>query len=149
MAKLILFTCLFFILLSCDKVKETTKETINKGGEVVGKASTEFIEGVSEGVDKTLACDIVVSENLKKKGIETGKYSIENGSNGEKNKISIYLIFNQDFKGEIWSKVSDKSGLESGRSKLNVNAKANEAKFFDFEFDPRTKIEVKSKISFE
>ncbi len=149
MQKNILLFGIVLLFASCDKVKETTKETINKSGEVVGKASTEFIEGVSEGVERTLDCSIVVSENLQKKGIATGKFSINNSTEGENNLLSLYIIFNQDFKGDIWVKIFDKKGLEAGRTHLLISAKANEAKYFDFNFDKRTQIETKSQISLE
>jgi len=32
----------------------------------VGETATEFFEGVAEGVDKTLECEIVLSDDLKK-----------------------------------------------------------------------------------
>ena len=32
----------------------------------MGETATEFFEGVAEGVDKTLECEIVLSDDLKK-----------------------------------------------------------------------------------
>jgi hypothetical protein len=43
-------------------------------------------------------------------------------------------------------KATDKEGLEFGRTKLQVKGKAGDASFFDFVFDPRSAIEVKSTI---
>ena len=63
------------LMFSCDRVKKKTKETINKSGEVVGKTATEFFEGVSEGVDKTLQCEIILSPELKEKELKTGKFA--------------------------------------------------------------------------
>ena len=81
------------LLASCGKVREKAKETINKGGETVGKTATEFFEGISAGIDK--------------------------------------------------------NGLETGRAKIDIAGKADEAAYFDFVFDKRTYIEVKSKIILE
>ena len=50
----IILALLALFTLSCDRLKQKTKETINKGGETVGKTATEFLEGVTEGVEKTL-----------------------------------------------------------------------------------------------
>jgi hypothetical protein len=61
----IVFISLIFV--SCNRIADKTKEGINKGGEVVGKTATKFFEGISEGVDKTLECDIILSKNLLKK----------------------------------------------------------------------------------
>lgn len=135
---------------SCNWVKETTKEVINKSGETVGKATTEFAEGVTEGVDRSLDCDIQVSEKLLAKGVQTGKFSVRNDSLGHTNNVlSMYFIFNKDFDGNLMAKVYDKKGLESGRKSIQVQAKANETRYFDFLFDARTEIEVRSKITIE
>lgn len=138
------------MIMACDGLKQKTKETINKGGEAVGKTATEFIEGVTEGVDKTLQCELSLSEDLLEKGLRTGKFSVENDSIGGKNNLlTLYIIFNKDFNSTIISKIFDKNGLEIGRTKLSVNGRAGDAGYYDFVFDKRTYIEARSKISFE
>jgi len=150
MKQIITLIILTFLLTSCDRVKEKTKNTINEGGEVVGKTATEFIEGVSEGVDKTLQCEMSLSEALKNGGLQTGKFSIQNDTNGgQNNLLAIYIIFNKDFNKPVIAKAFDKTGLEIGRSKLTVEGKAGEAKYYDFAFDKRTYIEAKSKLTIE
>jgi hypothetical protein len=138
------------ILSSCQTVTEKTKEVINKGGETAGKTATEFIEGVSEGIDKTLQCELVLSEELKEKGIKLGKHTIENDSSGgENNKLVVYLIFDKDFKSVLQVKAFDKTGLECGRNRVELSQKAGEARFIDVHFDRRTHLDVKSRILFE
>lgn len=141
----ILTSCL--VLTSCDGVSDKTKEAINKGGETVGKTATEFIEGVTQGVDKTLQCKVVVSSDITARGIKQGKFTIENGPDGGHNNcFRIYFIFDKDFDDMMLVKAFDKNGLEFGRVKLPVKGKAGDASFFDFVFDPRSAIEVKSVI---
>lgn len=141
---------LFSILSSCQSVTEKTKEVINKGGETAGKTATEFIEGVSEGIDKTLQCDLVLSDKLQEKGLKLGKHTIENDSSGgENNKLVVYLIFDKEFKSSIQVKAFDKTGLECGRNRVQLNEKAGEARFIDVYFDRRTHLDVKSRILFE
>jgi len=137
------------LFASCSRVKEKAKETINKSGETVGKTATEFFEGVSEGIDKTLQCEISLSNSLIDKGLKTGKFTIENADGGSNNQLTIYLIFDKDFKSLITAKAFDKHGLEVGRSKIDIEGKADGADYFDFTFDKRTYIEVKSKIVLE
>lgn len=144
----VIITGVLFVSLSCTRIKSTAKETLNKGGEVVGKSATEFVEGVSEGVERTLDCLIVVSEELINKGISTGKYFITNDS-GVDNKLTLYVISDKDFKGRLFAKVYDKSGFECGRRYVDVSFNAGEAKYVDFIFDKRTSIEVRSKITIE
>ncbi|MCD2259001.1 hypothetical protein [Psychroserpens luteolus] len=139
-----------FTLVSCQRVKDKTQETINAGGEAVGKSATEFIEGVSEGIDKTLEVKIAMSSDLKASGLSTGKYSISNNPQGGKdNLLTLYIIFDQDFKDIIYVKAFDKNGLETGRAKLEVEGKKGEANYYDFTFGKRVEIEYRSKIVVE
>lgn len=137
------------LTISCSDVKEKAKNTINKGGEAVGETATEFIEGVTEGVDRTLDNKIVLSEVLKSQGINTGKFYIESDSLGKDNKLVVYLITEKDFKGKLTFKIVDKKGLETGRKVVELNRKAGEAAYQDVTFDQRTDIEVKSTIQID
>jgi hypothetical protein len=143
----ILFSILFFS--SCNRIANKTKEGINKGGEVVGETATEFFEGVSEGVDKTLECDIVLSKNLLEQGLKTGVYDIESQPIGNNNKLTLYIIFNQNFDKDVIAKAYNKKGLEIGRATTNISGKANDAGYFNFEFDKRTDIGFRNKITLE
>jgi hypothetical protein len=150
MKKVILISVLVFSFFSCNKVKEKAKETINKGGEVVGQSATEFAEGVSEGIDKTLDCKIEIISDLLSKGLKTGKFTIETDSlSGLKNKAVVYFIFENDFKKSITIKVFDKTNLEMGRTTIALEGKKGDAKYYDIAFDKRTNIEVKSTIKIE
>ena len=140
---------LIITLLGCGRVKEGTKEALNKGGEVVGKAATEIADGVAEGVEKTLRIEIKLSENLTAQGISRGKYDIEDAKGGSDNQLVLYLIFENDFEGELLAKAFDEEGLEMGRARLTVEGKAGEAAYFDFTFDKRTDIETKGVITIE
>ena len=84
------------IFTACNRVSQKAKITINKTGEVVGETATEFFEGVAEGVDKMLECEIVLSKNLKKKGLKTGSFSIQTQKmGGNKNQLTLYVIFEE------------------------------------------------------
>jgi len=145
MKHFISFLVALILLGSCGRVKET----INKSGETVGKTATEFFEGLSEGIDKTLQCDLSLSESLTDNGLKTGKFMIENAEDGRNNQLTVYIIFEKDFKASVSAKAFDKNGLEVGRAKIDVEGKVDEARYFDFIFDRRTYIEVKSKIILE
>jgi hypothetical protein len=149
MKKILLPIIALGLIISCSDVKEKAKSTLNKSGEAVGETATEFIEGVTEGVDRTLDSNIILSEALKKQGLNTGKFYIESDSLGKDNKLVIYLITEKDFKGKLTFKVVDKKGLETGRQSLELNRKAGEAAYHDIIFDGRTDIEVKSTIQID
>jgi hypothetical protein len=149
--KQVFFSCCLAILtFSCNKAKETAKAVVNKTGEIAGQAATEFGEGVAEGVGKTLACKVTLSDVLVAKGVVLGKYAIDNDTLGNANNVmNMYLVFNQAFDGAIVTKVKDKNSMEIGRVSLPVKAAAGTAGYYDFVFDKRTYIEVKSQIVLE
>ncbi|MGB0871156.1 MAG: hypothetical protein ACPGSD_16320 [Flavobacteriales bacterium] len=145
-----LLTLISILFISCDRIKNTTKDTINKGGEAVGETAAEFFEGVSEGIDKTLDCDIIISKDLLNKGLKTGKFTIEDGSEGgTNNQLTLYLIFEKDIDTTLTLKAFDKNKLEIGRTKMKVEGEKGNANYFDFTFDKRTYIEKKSIIRIE
>ena len=148
----LLIPAILTILLSasCSRIKEKTKNVINKSGETVGQSATEFFEGVSEGVEKTLECEIRLSKELLDSGVRTGKYSIKNDTNSaNRNLLTIYLIFEKDFKQALTVKALDKAGLEIGRTYTQIDRKAGETAYYDFTFDKRTDIEVRSIIKID
>ena len=150
MTKVTFIFSLVFVLFSCDRAKQKTKETLNEGGELVGKAATEIAEGISEGVQSTLDCEIKLSSELSAKGIKKGNFYVgQDSSGGIHNVLRLYLIFDQPFDGMVTSKLFTKNGLESGRIKLRVSGVSGDAKYFDFAFDKHTKIESKSLITLE
>jgi hypothetical protein len=139
-----------FTLLSCERIKNKTQETINAGGEAVGQSATEFAEGISEGIDKTLEAKVKLSPSLLDNGLTTGKFEItDNPLGGNDNLLTLYLIFDKDFDGILRVKVFDKNGLETGRAKLEVKGIKGDANYFDFTFGERVEIEARSLIVVE
>ena len=133
--------------VSCNRVKSKSKEVINKTGETVGEAATEFVEGVTEGIDNTLACDLTLSKELTAQGLSLGVFSVESEyftENG--NVLRTYLIFEQDFNSDITAIVTNKMEQETGRSTISIEAKSGSADYYEFIFDERTHIDVKSII---
>lgn len=147
MKYLLLIAVLF--CTSCNWVKQKTKATVNKSGEMVGKAGSEFADGVSEGVQKTFANSIQLSAALKASGISTGRTLIESTDSTKDNILSVYLIFNQDFQQEVTVKVFSEAGEEYGRVKQQVNGTKGDARYIDFVFDKRTNLDGKGKVTIE
>lgn len=137
------------LLSSCNWAKQKTKQTVNKTGEVVAKAGSEFVNGVSKGIEKTFDNEIELPDDIKNQGIELGKILITSSENATDNIVSIYFIFNNDFEKELILKVVNESGQEYGRKTELVNGKKGEAKYIDFIFDTRTNIDSKGKLIFK
>jgi hypothetical protein len=138
------FVIIVLALFACNRVKETTKDAIHTAGEVAGKSASEFGDGVVEGIDQTFGCTVKLSPELIASGVSTGKYTLPDSAGYGKYTLSIYLIFAKDYSTPIQAIVNNEAGLEYGRTKCTISAKAGEAGYYDFVFDKRTSIESKS-----
>lgn len=135
--------------MSCNWTKQKSKETINKTGEVVAKAGSEFVNGVSKGVEKTFQNQVLISDQLTKQGLRTGKIIINSSDSTTDNILTAYLIFDNDIDQDVTIKVFSENGQEYGRVKEKIKGNKGEAKYIDFVFDKRTNIDGRGKITFE
>ena len=142
----ILFATLF-VISTCTTPE--TKKNINKVGDAAGQAVGEFVEGVAHGVEKAFDMRVELPRFMAEKGIKFGKISVTNDSIGTDNLLLIYMIFENDYSGDITAKAFDNKGLEMGRVKVKVIGKKNEAKFVEFHFDQRTNIDSDSQLTLE
>lgn len=133
------------LLAGCNRAKKA----IHKTGETVGEGTTEFFNGVKQGVDKTLQCTVTIADALKTEGLSTGKFNVTSDTAYAENKLSIYLVFDKDFSKTLHARVYDPKGLEYGRATTEVSAKKGDARYVDFIFDKRTDIESKSRFVIE
>ncbi len=143
------FLLLLITLNSCNWFTQKGKETINKSGEIVSKSGSEFIDGVSKGIEKSFENEVILSEDLKKLGLQTGKISITSSEGNSDDILTTYLIFENDFNKKVEIRIFDDKNQEYGRISQDIKGKKGEAKYFDFQFDKRTNIAGKGKITFE
>jgi hypothetical protein len=144
-----LFLLLTVTLLSCNWAKTKAKNTVNEAGQVAGKAGSEFVNGVAKGIEKTFQNEVVLSEDLKMKGVKTGKIIIHGSDSTDNNILSVYFIFDKDFNRGITIKVISNEGQEYGRLTQIVTGRQGEAKYLDYIFDKRTNIDGRGKLQIE
>jgi hypothetical protein len=138
-------------LVSCngETIKTKAENTITNTGKSLGRGSAQFFKGIREGVDKTLNCQIELSDNLKNKGLSTGKFLINQSKGASDNVLSVYFLFNKKINRKVFIRVYDRKGREYGRTSSVVEGNAGNANYVDFVFNSRTEIEAKSKFSLE
>lgn len=144
-----LLICLSVCLFSCNWAKEKTKETANKTGEVIAKAGSEFADGVAKGVEESFANRVSFSDELKRKGLKSGKIIVSSSDTATDDILTVYMIFDESFDSPVTSKVFTPGGQEYGRSTTQVKGTKGEARYIDFIFDKRTNIDGKGTIKFE
>jgi ABC-type phosphate transport system substrate-binding protein len=134
---------------SCNWAKQKAKDTVNKTGEVVARTGSEFVNGVSKGVEKTFQNEVVFSDRLKSQGLKTGKIVIRGTDTSIDNILSVYFVFDDNFDQDITIKVISEAGQEYGRVTQHVKGNKGSAGFTDFVFDKRTDIDGRGKLIFE
>ncbi len=137
------------LLAACkEDVKDKTNEAIDKGGQAIERTANRVVDEVSAHINRDMGCKLELSEALKAKGLNTGKFYIEKDTVADKdNKLVLYLITENAFKGDVNFKVTNNEGTELGRTSLKLDTKAGSAGYHDVVFDKRTDIENKSTIS--
>lgn len=133
-------------LTGCGGVVEGTKDALNKGGELAGRAASEVVEGVATGVEKTWSIDVVLSEELRSKGLSAGRTQVEVDSMGMANRLIVYLIAAHGCTDTLHAVATDEEGREMGRSSLVVSLASGSADYHTFRFQDRTDLERKSRI---
>lgn len=139
----------FGLLSSCHWASEKAKKTVNKTGEVVAQAGSEFADGVSKGIEKTFENNITLSDKLTMEGVSKGKMQVLSSDSAKDHILSAYLIFDRDFNRSVTVKLFTADGTEYGRTRQEVSAQKGDALHIDFVFDKRTQIDSRGKITFE
>ncbi len=121
-------------LVGCGKDKDKNEDSAAKNaGAKVGEAVTEFATGMGKGIDKKMTVNAELSAGLKEKGISMtiAKGSgLDHASKG----ISVYLIAAKPLKAKLIAKAMNEAGQEIGRSVVDVNFVADDAKYIIFKF---------------
>jgi hypothetical protein len=145
----VIFSVLILTFSSCDWAKDKTKKAVNKTGEIVGKAGSEFGDGIYEGVKKTFDNDVKISDQLIAKGLELGEVLINSSDSATDNVLTAYVIFNKDFDQDVTIKIFAENGKEYGRLREKLKGEKGNAKHFDFTFDRHVNIGTKGNITIE
>lgn len=133
-------------MLGCGRVVDGTKDVLNKGGELAGSAATEVIEGITTGIEDTWGLEVLLSDELKARGLSVGKTQVESDGAGKDNLLVVYLSAERTFKDTLRAIAVDEEGREMGRSMLVLDLPAGGADHHVFKFQTRTDLERKSRV---
>ena len=150
-AKAFILTSLLsaILLISCDWTKNKAKESLHKGGEIVGKAGSEVADGVAKGIEESFSNLVETSPRFTNNGIRLGEIRVLGTDSTTDNIVSVYLIFDKRFEGNLTAKAIHHNGLEFGRVSLDLTVDSGQAKFVDFVFDKRTNIDRDDRVKLE
>jgi hypothetical protein len=132
-------------LAACSRCSDAVQSVGEKAGETAGKT----VKSVTKGVEQAYELKVELSQSLQQRGLQLGKISLADSSAGNDNVLNIYVIFNNDFSGDVLVRVFENGDKEKGRCKTSLKGKKGEAGYYDFVFDPRTNIDRDNKIVME
>ncbi|WP_160114200.1 MULTISPECIES: hypothetical protein [Aquimarina] len=117
-----------------DALKTDGKEALESASEGISEA----IKGVTKGYDKSINQAKIIADSTFLKNFEIGRTEKIYSDSTKVKKVSVYLISSENFDGKIKLKAYNQENKEIGRSTTKVKLEADDAAFFDFEFDNRT-----------
>ena len=125
-------SALIFVLVVCGCGKRD-ESLVKTAGSKVGETVTDFASGVGKGVDKQRMVQVKLSEDVAKQGLS--KTVAKSQSLGSKaSGIAVYFITKSPFKGKLVARAMNKEGQEIGRSVVDVEFSADDAKYVSFPF---------------
>ena len=119
---------LLLLLLVCGCGRRDESMAKMAGGKV-GETITDFASGVGKGVDKQRLVNVKLSDAVCKQGL-----SKTISKSGKENGITVYFLAASPFKGKLVAKATNKEGQEIGRSVVDVEFSADDAKYVSFPF---------------
>lgn len=104
-----------------------------KAGQAVGETITDFAQGVGSGIDKRLEVDVELSPEVVDLGLSK-TVAKSAGMDGKKKGITVYLLSQKPVTGSLIAKALNGEGAEIGRSVVEVEFAADDAKYVTFHF---------------
>ncbi len=128
MKKGIFVVSLVLALSACGEDRSLSQ----KAGSAISGTATDFVAGLGEGVDKRMALKLDVDPSVAASGmtVTLGK------SRGMGSKdASVYVVATRPYTGAFLARALDESGTEIGRSRVDVEFTADDAKYVNFVFN--------------
>jgi len=118
-------------LAGCGCEKESLSKRAGKG---LGDGISDFVSGVGESVDENLIVELNGSEEMGELGFEATTSKLILLSENAEKVVTVYLVSKKEFSGALLAKAMNEKGREIGRSRVEVEFGADDAKYVDFTF---------------
>lgn len=123
------FVFIGIAILACAGCGQKDGDSVAKqAGSKVGETLTDFATGVGKGVDKQLGVEVEIAKDLSDLGIT------KTVSKAKPHGFSIYLVASKPLNGTLVAKALNKDGQEIGRSAIEIDFTADDAKYVSFAF---------------
>ncbi len=122
----------FLLVTGCEK----GDQSVHQAGQRVGETLTDFAKGVGSGVDNRLDVPVELSEEVVKLGLRTTVAKSDGLEDVGRKSLTVYFIASQAAKTWLQAKALNTEGAEVGRSTVECDLAADDAKYVTFVFDP-------------
>lgn len=116
--------------LGCGKEEGRAK----RAGQSFGETMTDFAHGVGSGIDNRLQVEVELSPGVVDLGLSK-TVAKSAGIDDTKKGIAVYFISQKPVNGNLVAKAMNADGEEIGRSVVEVEFSADDAKYVTFRFD--------------
>jgi hypothetical protein len=116
----------------CGKRDESLAK---QAGSKVGETITDFASGVGKGVDKQMLVTVDLAKPLVEAGVAKTVAKSTGMNPDQPRGITVYLTASKPLKAKLVAKALSKDGQEVGRSVVDVEFTADDAKYVTFKFD--------------
>jgi hypothetical protein len=104
-------------------------------GQAVGETLTDFTRGVGAGVHKAATIDVELSDKLTDMGLS--KTIAKQHADFPIRSLTVYMLSQQPVADSLIAKALNAEGEEIGRSIIDVEFAADDAKYVTFDFDEK------------
>ncbi|MDR1888989.1 MAG: hypothetical protein LBQ81_06380 [Zoogloeaceae bacterium] len=126
------------------------KRTSTKVGEVLGGSVSNTLGTAIRTMDEESQVTVELDDSLKAKSltINQAKDAVDPEHYKTRTRFTAYLVSDKDFKGTLLAKAFDGAGTEIGRSRIDVDVKADDAGWVDFDFPAQMTSTTVKKLQF-
>jgi hypothetical protein len=130
-------------------IGEGLKDKGKQSAQALGEGVGEVLKGAAQGLEKSLhEVKIDAPAELAKKGVKVERAQRQDDpAKGEG--VTVYMIFEREYGGNLALKAIDASGNEVGRAVVEVFRNRGDAAYVDFIFDQRTPMTAVDRFALE
>lgn len=131
MTRHLVLLSVLLLLMGCGQ----NERGVHQAGKRVGETLTDFAKGVGSGVDTRLEVPVELTEKVTNLGLKT-TVAKSGGIDKEGHRtIMVYFISTKEVKAWLLTKALNDEGQEIGRTTVEVDLAADDAKYVTFAFD--------------
>ena len=109
---------------------------VKGAGQKVGETILDFGSGIGKGIDKRMEVVVDLAADVKALGLSTTVAKSMTIEPSKPKGISVYFVASKPVKAKLMAKALNAAGEEIGRTVVDVDMAADDAKYLNFSFPP-------------